>query len=126
MINKKNNVKLGNNEDDNDNDNENDNDDVDFNPNKNIAMDLHALLAKCPKGEMQLCRNAFILPHYFPPAIRKSAAASVNRVAVSRTSFKLVARSSVRSVTNPGGYLTIRPLTALNVSDNSKVYVKLR
>lgn len=67
------------------------------------------------------------LPDQAPPSLRSSADTYAQRFISSRTSFERAARMSLRTVLNPGGWLTIRPITALNLPDTyNGMFVRIR
>lgn len=67
------------------------------------------------------------LPPESPSAFSKRGYVHVRDLMHSRISFSKAARRSLRSVLNPGGVLTIRPITALNLPETyTGMFVKLR
>lgn len=67
------------------------------------------------------------LPSEAPSAISKKGNVHIRELMHSRTSFSKAARRSLKSVLNPGGVLTIRPITALNLPETyTGMFVKLR
>jgi hypothetical protein len=70
----------------------------------------------------KLCSPAIGLPSY-----ALSLKTYAEGFSSSRKSFEKHARCALAAVTNPGGWLTVRPLTALNLEDTySAMYVKVR
>ena len=62
-----------------------------------------------------------------PSVIAAAYARHATAMVASRRSFELVVSRSIAAVLNPGGWLTIRPLTALNLPESySGMYVKVR
>ena len=66
------------------------------------------------------------LPPEAPILIREREFNQVSQLISSRRSFSKAARRSLGSVLNPGGVLTIRPITALNLPESNSMFVKLR
>lgn len=67
------------------------------------------------------------LPRCMPPAMHKRAMAHADELANSRRHFERACKRSLRAVLNPGGWLTIRPMTALYLPDTcTGMFVKLR
>ena len=77
--------------------------------------------------------NSVGMPHLVnlsaraPTVMHQRAAEFLENLVESRASFAKAAGRSLRSVLNPGGWLTIRPITALNLPDSyTGMFVKLR
>uniref|UniRef100_A0A7S4MN01 C2 domain-containing protein n=1 Tax=Odontella aurita TaxID=265563 RepID=A0A7S4MN01_9STRA len=71
--------------------------------------------------------NLIVLPRATPALIRQRAAAFTENLLESRASFESAAKRSLRSVLNLGGWLTIRPVTALNLPETfNGMFVKVR
>jgi C2 domain/SHR-binding domain of vacuolar-sorting associated protein 13/PDZ domain len=67
------------------------------------------------------------VPDVAPIATRKRAAVRVESLHLSRTRFERAARRNLGAVLNPGGWLTVRPITALNLPDGyNGLVVRLR
>lgn len=67
------------------------------------------------------------LPSCVPKALLNEGKAFSQLFEKSRNVFDTHAKHSLATVTSPGGWLTIRPLTALNLEDNyTGMYVKIR
>lgn len=67
----------------------------------------------------QICRSLVMekigLPNNAPTEIRKRLERRAEGVYGARTSFERACKRSLRAVLNPGGWLTIRPMTVLNL-----------
>lgn len=71
--------------------------------------------------------SVFQLPKTAPNSLTKSLNAYASTFSDSREAFEYAAERKMKSVTHPGGWLVVRPLTALNLSDAyTGMYVKLR
>ena len=69
----------------------------------------------------------FRLPKSFPPAMRARSMRFADLLQNSRRQFERACKRSLRAVLNPGGWLTIRPMTALYLPDScTGMFVKLR
>jgi hypothetical protein len=67
------------------------------------------------------------VPRVAPKVAIERAKHYVNSLVLSRIMFERACKRTLRAVLNPGGRLTIRPITALNLPDNyTGMYVKLR
>eukprot|EP00934_Nitzschia_sp_Nitz4_P002078 Nitzschia sp. Nitz4//scaffold140_size61219//29533//49080//NITZ4_006440-RA/size61219-augustus-gene-0.64-mRNA-1//-1//CDS//3329536227//2078//frame0 len=67
------------------------------------------------------------VPDCAQAATKERAAARVDLLYLSRTRFERFANRMLGSALNPGGWLTVRPITALNLPDAyTGMYVKLR
>jgi len=69
------------------------------------------------------------LPYPYPIHAKKLALKRAARLSGSRTLFKKAAERSLRNSLMTGGWLTIKPITALNLPDarhNKNVYVRVR
>ena len=79
-----------------------------------------------------LCINAshfgglFLLPPAAHCIIKERVDALATILATSHDSLLSLAKRSLRSVMNPGGWLTIRPIMALNIPGNRMMHVKLK
>uniref|UniRef100_A0A7S2Y632 C2 domain-containing protein n=1 Tax=Entomoneis paludosa TaxID=265537 RepID=A0A7S2Y632_9STRA len=77
-------------------------------------------------GERQLAGKLKV-PSGAPSLIKDAAENHAALFAVSRASVERFARSSLRAALNPGGWLTIRPIQALNLPDTCNgMFVKVR
>ena len=69
----------------------------------------------------------FRLPKSFPSAMRARSLRVADLIHNSRRQFERACKRSLRAVLNPGGWLTIRPMTALYLPDScTGMFVKLR
>ena len=67
------------------------------------------------------------LPSKAPLSMAQRSLQHVEYLCQSRNQFERACRRALRSVLNPGGWLTIRPITALNLPDSyTGMHVKLR
>lgn len=67
------------------------------------------------------------LPHFTPSATLKRAKILADSLANSRRQFERACKRSLRALLNPGGWLTIRPMTALYLPEGwSGMFVRLR
>jgi hypothetical protein len=67
------------------------------------------------------------LPSFAPPSMQRRARQRAQSMYLARSQFERASMRSLRAVLNPGGWLTIRPITALNLSDAfTGMHVKLR
>jgi hypothetical protein len=67
------------------------------------------------------------LPQALPRSMRNRATRQAQELATSRRQFESACKRSLRAVLNPGGWLTIRPMTALYLPDScTGMFVKLR
>jgi C2 domain len=67
------------------------------------------------------------LPSFAPPTMQRRAYDRAEGIYLARNEFERACKRSLRAVLNPGGWLTIRPITALNLSDAfTGMHVKLR
>jgi hypothetical protein len=67
------------------------------------------------------------LPTTLPRTMRIRAMSQARELATSRSQFESACERSLRAVLNPGGWLTIRPMTALYLPDScTGMFVKLR
>jgi hypothetical protein len=67
------------------------------------------------------------VPDVGPGVMIERARSHVDRMFLSRNKFERACRRTLQSVLNPGGWLTIRPITALNLPDTyTGMFVKLR
>jgi len=67
------------------------------------------------------------LPQCLPAAMRERAMRRAYELANSRRRFERASKRSLRAVLNPGGWLTIRPMTALYLPDScTGMFVKMR
>ena len=81
------------------------------------------LLASHPEGTERL----FLLPSSAPSSVLTKANNLAQSLAESRSIFARACNTSLKQVLNPGGWLTIRPITALNLPDTyAAMSVKLR
>jgi C2 domain len=70
---------------------------------------------------------AFELPTAAPNSLTRSLNAYASSFSNSRTAFELAVERKMKTVIHPGGWLVVRPLTALNLSDAyTGMFVKLR
>jgi hypothetical protein len=68
-----------------------------------------------------------IPPNRAPITMRNRANDQLNRTVISRNMFERACKRTLSSILNPGGWLTIRPITALNLPDTYQgMFVKLR
>ena len=58
------------------------------------------------------------LPSFAPPAMQHRAHDRAEGIYLARNQFERACKRSLRAVLNPGGWLTVRPITALNLSDS--------
>jgi hypothetical protein len=66
-------------------------------------------------------------PTIAPVVTLERARVQIDRVFLSRNQFERACKRTLSSVLNPGGWLTIRPITALNLPDTyTGMHVKLR
>ena len=77
------------------------------------------------------CRSFLVgklrLPHFAPEAMGRRAVSRAEDIYVARNNFERACKRSLRAVLNPGGWLTIRPITALNLTDSfTGMHIKLR
>lgn len=83
--------------------------------------DMSASLCK------RMAREKLELPIGAPASMARRALEQVEWIVHSRNQFERACRRALRSVLNPGGWLTIRPITALNLPDTyTGMHVKLR
>jgi C2 domain/SHR-binding domain of vacuolar-sorting associated protein 13 len=67
------------------------------------------------------------LPSFAPNKMKQQARARAEGVYDFRNKFERACKRSLQAVLNPGGWLTIRPITALNLTDSfTGMHVKLR
>jgi hypothetical protein len=67
------------------------------------------------------------LPQFLPPAVLVRAKSLADSLANSRRQFERACKRSLAALLNPGGWLTIRPMTALHLPDTwAFMYVRLR
>ena len=77
-------------------------------------------------GSTQLA-GRLTIPTQAPTLIRKAADEYATSFAKSRASIERFARSSLQAALNPGGWLTIRPIQALNLPDTySGMFVRVK
>ena len=82
--------------------------------------------AEDPSEERQIAGKLRV-PVGSPSLVARSAREHTSKFAKSRASFERFARSSLRAALNPGGWLTIRPIQALNLPDTyNGMFVKVR
>lgn len=68
-----------------------------------------------------------VLPHFAPNKMKQHALARAEGVYLFRNQFERACKRSLQAVLNPGGWLTIRPITALNLTESfTGMHVKLR
>jgi len=80
-------------------------------------------LANYPEGMQRI----FVLPSSAPSTVLTKANNLAQSLAESRSIFARACNTSLKQVLNPGGWLTIRPITALNLPDTyAAMSVKLR
>ena len=80
-------------------------------------------LAHYPQGMQRI----FVLPSSAPSTVLTKANNLAQSLAESRSIFARACSTSLKQVLNPGGWLTIRPITALNLPDTyASMSVKLR
>lgn len=78
-------------------------------------------------AQLRAVLSAFDIPQCTPTFLRDNLTSWGKGVCKSRRSFSKAAKRSFSSVKNEGGRLTIRPITALNLTDSSQgMYVKLQ
>lgn len=71
--------------------------------------------------------NMLKLPPSSPSFFQAKEKRYMDALMASRQSFAKKARRSLKNIVNPGGVLTIRPITALNLSDEyTGMFIKLR
>lgn len=74
-----------------------------------------------------LVQRKLQLPPGAPSILRGNVKEYISEFVLARNSFERNARRSIRTVLNPGGWLTLRPITALNLTDNfTSMLVKVR
>ena len=74
-----------------------------------------------------VARKMLQLPSKAPLSMAQRSLQHVEYLVQSRNQFERASRRTLRSVLNPGGWLTIRPITALNLPDTyTGMHVKLR
>jgi hypothetical protein len=67
------------------------------------------------------------LPNQAPQLIQAMQHTYIEKFILSRNSFEREATRALRSVVNPGGWLTVRPITALNLPETyAGMFVKVR
>lgn len=80
-------------------------------------------LANQPEGTQRI----FLLPSSAPSSVLTKANNLAQSLAESRSIFARACNTSLKQVLNPGGWLTIRPITALHLPDTyAAMSVKLR
>jgi C2 domain len=78
-------------------------------------------------GSRRVLARKLHLPASIPTAMALAARDYASSFAESRSSLERSARRSLRAALNPGGWLTIRPVQALNLPDSyNGMHVKLR
>ena len=102
--------------------------------NNTFQVSVHDTVTSPPKpifagGSLckRVARERLGLPPTAPASMAQRALQHVEYVVQSRNQFERACRRALRSVLNPGGWLTIRPITALNLPDSyTGMHVKLR
>ena len=89
----------------------------------NSSSEMNAIVQEENKSNLT---ELLKLPPEAPILIREREVNQVSQLISSRRSFSKAARRSLGSVLNPGGVLTIRPITALNLPEANSMFVKLR
>ncbi|CAB9515429.1 Putative vacuolar protein sorting-associated protein [Seminavis robusta] len=75
----------------------------------------------------RVAKERLQLPSLAPLSMGHRALQHIEYVVQSRNQFERACRRALRSVLNPGGWLTIRPITALNLPDTyTGMHVKLK
>lgn len=75
----------------------------------------------------KVAREKLELPPLAPLSMAQRSLQHVEYLVQARNQFERASRRTLRSVLNPGGWLTIRPITALNLPDTyTGMHVKLR
>jgi hypothetical protein len=78
-------------------------------------------------GSQGISATQLKLPQCLPSAMLGRAKAHADKLVNSRRHFERACKRSLRAVLNPGGWLTIRPMTALYLPDScTGMFVKLR
>lgn len=91
-------------------------------------MDRQALSRqKTPLETPQGVARIFQVPKTAPSALTRSLNAYASSFSDSREAFEFAVERKMKTVIHPGGWLVVRPLTALNLSDAyTGMFVKLR
>ena len=84
-----------------------------------------------PAGYSSISKAAvadrLIPPEKAPLTMRNRANDQLHQVCLSRSMFERACKRTLASILNPGGWLTIRPITALNLPDTfNGMFIKLR
>jgi len=97
-----------------------------------LSLSPHALFARAPErlkdvDTKHAVAKKLSLPNCAPSAMLAAAQAGALAYQTSRNSFERAANRKVRSALHPGGWLVVRPYTALNLSDaHTGMFVRLR
>lgn len=92
-----------------------------------MSFDLYSFEGGESSNSMGSREMQLRLPRSMPPAMRSRAVRHSDEMAESRNQFESACKRSLRAVLNPGGWLTIRPMTALYLPETcAGMFVKLR
>ncbi len=83
--------------------------------------------SQLPQSSKDIINERIRVPEDAPLSSRVRSSARVETMYLCRSRFERAAKRSLGAVLNPGGWLTVRPITALNLPDGyNGMFVKLR